>query len=394
MEKDINKLNLSTLELKKPIAVDSKGKNYFTTKELIDKKAHFSLATLEPGLQRDLVLKRYELEDEYEILIIGGEKISKTELMKEIKEETALGKDAVRAELSYLSDIHAELASETKLEEGIPEIFDLGPWPPEKYSWVPKKWWPIFFRRYAVFAEDTDTGITESAAHYRKKHVIPCFINKRIIPIILTGANDTRPNFAAACKRKGVVYISGVGHGSPTAYTGYRYSHLWDKCSYDPAEVKGKIIHLLSCKTAQQLGPDLVKKGACAYFGYFENFTITWNYPNVFWKCDSIIDLAFCHGLNAGLAAKVTLYIYNLEIRKMRAIHGPTATWLTWDRDALRSPLHGKQYGLNKCTLRRTPFFEELESDLTEAEIEELEILEEEFLDIGELIKDMTANNE
>jgi hypothetical protein len=169
---------------------------------------------------------------------------------------------------------------------------------------------------------------------------------------------------------------------------------LWDACRYDPAEVKGTIIHLLSCKTAQQLGPDLVKKGACAYFGYFENFTITWNYPDAFWKCDSAIDFALCRGLNATQAAKFALYVYNYMIRKMRAIHGPTATWLTWDRDALRSPLHGRQYGRNKCTLRRFPFFEELEAELAEAEIEELEVMEEEILDVGELVADVTENKE
>jgi len=158
--------------------------------------------------------------------------------------------------------------------------------------------------------------------------------------------------------------------------------------------VKGKIIHLLSCKTAQKLGPDLVKKGACAYFGYFENFTITWNHPNVFWICDSSIDLALCRGLNATEASRVALRVYNFWIRRMRAIHGPTATWLTWDRDALRTPLHGRQYGSNKCTLRRFPFFEELEAELTEVEIEELEAVEEEILDVRRLVAEMTEEME
>jgi len=389
----MNTLNLSELEAKKPLAVDSKG-NFLTLKDLEKKKPYMALATLEPKLQRDLVLRRNAMEPDYEISIIGGEKITKTQLMKEIEEETELGIDAVRAELSYLSDIHAEMAGKVVLEEEVPETIDLGPWPPKEYRWVPKKWWPIFFRRYAVFAEDTDTTITKHAATYRKRHVIPCFPSKRIRPIVLTGVNDTRPNFAAACRRRWVVYISGVGHGSPTVYTGYRHSRLWEACRYDPLEVKGKIIHLLSCKTARELGPDLVKKGACAYFGYFENFTITWNHPNVFWKCDSSIDLALCRGLNATQAAKVALRVYNAWIRRMRSIHGPTATWLTWDRDALRSPLHGRQYGDNKCTLRRLPFFEELEAELVEAEIEELEAIEEEILNVGELVTEMTEETE
>ena len=242
----MNTLNLSELEAKKPIALNSEG-NPLTLKELEEKKPYMALATLEPKLQRDLVLQRNEMEPDYEISIIEGERIAKVQLMKEIEEETELGIDAVRAELSYLSDIHAEIAGEAALGEEIPETVDLGSWPPKEYHWVPKKWWPVFFKRYAVFAEDTDTGITKHAAEYRKKRVIPCFPGSRIHPIILTGANDTRPNFAAANRRRGVVYISGVGHGSPTVYTGYRHSRLWEVCRYDSREVKGKIIHLLSC---------------------------------------------------------------------------------------------------------------------------------------------------
>lgn len=382
-------LNLSEMESKKPIAMDSKG-NYLQLKDIEKKRPFRDLATLDPKQQKNLVLERNKIEKDYEISILGSEKINKAQLMKEIEDETELGLNAVRAELSYLSDIQAEAADKPLVSEEDFEKVEMAPWPPEKYKWVLKKWWPIFFRRYAVFAEDTDTTITKAAAQYRKAKVIPCFIKQRITPIILTGSNDTRANFKNACLRKGVVYISGVGHGSPTAYTGYRYDRLLEIGGYDPREVKGKIIHLLSCKTAQQLGPDVVRNGACAYFGYFENFTITWDHPNTFWICDSSIDLALCRGANARAAATFTIKIYNYWIRKMRAIHGPTATWLTWDRDALRTPIHGRQYGNPNCTLRRVPFFEELEEELQEMEIEEMESIEYETFNYDELYNFMT----
>lgn len=379
-------INLSELEAKKPMAVDSKGK-FLTLKDLEKKKPYMALATLEPTLQRNLVLKRYDIEEDHEISIIEGEKINKAQMMEEIKAETDLGLDAIRAELSYLSDIHAELAEEAMLEEELPKTIDLGTFPPQKYSWVPKKYWPIIFKRYFVFAGDTDTTITKSATDYNRKHM-KCKI--KLIPIILTGSALTRPNFAAACKRPRVMLIKGIGHGSPSVFTGYHYSRLWEACKYDPAEVRGKIIHLLSCKTAQKLGPDLVKKGACAYFGYFENFTITWNHPNVFWICDLAIDLALCSGMNAGQAGLFAIRVYNDYIRRMRAIHGPTATWLTWDRDCLKGPHLARKYGRNTCTLKRYPFFEELEAELAEAEIEELEALEEEIIDVEDLFSEMT----
>ena len=384
----MDKLNLSKLEAKKPLAIDSKG-NFLSLKELEEEKPFMALASLELGMQKDLVLHRNEMEPDYEISIIGGERITKNELMDEIKAETELGMDAVRAELSYLSDIHAELGGQEIMKEELPDKVKVRPWPPDEHREIPRKWWPIFFRRFAVFAEDTSTAITASAAAFRGKHVIPCFPKvRKITPIILTGPNDVRPNFEKACRRKGVVYISGIGHGSATVFTGYRGDRLWIACRYSPEEVKGKLIHLLSCKTARELGPDLIKKGGCAYFGYIENFTITWNYPKVFWKCDSAIDLALCHGMNAEEATRFALRVYNAMIKKYRGIHGPTAAWLTWDRDALRTPVHSRKYGEPKGHLRKVPFLEELETELTELEVKDVEI-KEELVDTKKLLEDI-----
>lgn len=380
-------LNLSELEAKKPLAIDAEG-NYLSLKDLEAKKPFMALATLAPEQQSDLVLKRYDMEPDFKISILEGATLNKAQVVKMIKDQTDFGIEATRAELSYLSDIQSEIAGPVT-EEELPETVELGPWPPKAVRPIPVKWWWWFLRRYAVFAEDTDTAITKSAAQFRAKKVVPCFKSKGIIPIILTGTNDTRPNFANASKHRGVVYISGVGHGSPTAYTGYNYDRLLEIGKYDPAEVKRKIIHLLSCKTAQKLGPDLIKNGACAYFGYYENFTITWNHPNTFWTCDSSIDLALCQGLNAGYAAKIAIRIYNYWISRMRAIHGPTAVWLTWDRDALRTPLHGRQYGNAACTLRRLPIFEAIESELAELAVKEIEAVEEETLSIEDLLADL-----
>lgn len=384
----MNNIRLSDVEAKKPLGVDSAG-NYLFLKDLAAKKPFMALATLAPEQQRDLVLKRYEMEKkDLKISILGGVVLDRDQIMKMIEEQTDFGIEATRAELSYLSDIQSEIVGDLA-EEELPDNVELGPWPPKEVRPIPAKFWPWFLRRYAVFAEDTDTSITSAAASYRAKNVIPCFKKKGIIPIILTGNTDTRPNFSSACKRRGVVYISGVGHGSPTAYTGYNYDRLWEVGKYDPLEVKRKIIHLLSCKTAQKLGPDLIKNGACAYFGYYENFTITWNNPDAFWVCDSSIDLALCRGLNAGYAARIAIMVYNYWIKKMRAIHGPTAVWLTWDRDALRTPLHGNQYGNKACTLRRLPIFEEIESEMAELALEEIEAAESETINIKNLLKDL-----
>jgi len=382
------KLNLSKDEAKKPIGIDTKG-NPVTLAEY-EKVTMLNLATLDTGQRLDLVLKRYDLEKEHKISILQGETITKKQLVEEIKAETDLGRDAVQAEMSYLTDIHSELLGQPITMEPAPKVVPVKPWPPKEYYWVPKNYWWWFFKRYAVFTGDTSTTITNHAHGYRVKNVIPCFPKHNITPIILAGTMLTRANFAAACKKRGAVYISGVGHGSSRVFTGERGAWLWEVCNYDPDEVKGKIIHLLSCKTAQELGPDLVKKGACAYFGYDRNFTITWNYPDVFWLCDSVIDLSLCNGFNAEVSARLTIQAYNLQINRMRGIHGPTAVWLTWDRDSLKTPLHGSIYGKKTCTLRLIWFVRELEEELTEIREEEWETIPEMDIDTHEWLAKIT----
>lgn len=378
-------VKLSDVGLTKPLTFDPEG-NFLTLKDVKAKKPTLSITALDDAQKLSLVLKRYELEPDYEVEIIQGGRISKDQLMSEIKAKTDLGKNAVRAEISYLYDLMEEIAAPAPTPSKEREA--VAPWPPKEYrKWVPRKWWPIFFRRRIVMAEDTSTGITKHAADSRAKTVFPCFRKRGYTVTVLDGTRCVRANFAEQCKKRGMVYITGVGHGSPTAYTGYRFDRLWEACTYDPLEAKHKIVHLLSCKTAQKLGPDLVKKGASAYFGYYENFTITWTHPEVFWKCDSAIDLGFCAGLTASQVATRTKAVYDYWIGRMRAVHEPTATWLTWDRDALRSPENGEEYGDPTASLRRrVPFFEELEEEL-----ETIELVEEEEINIEALFRELTG---
>jgi len=67
------------------------------------------------------------------------------------------------------------------------------------------------------------------------------------------------------------------GHGQTWVYTS-------EKCKYfftDPVHnglnldlVKDRYCHLLSCLTAQTLGPEIIKAGAKGYFGYYEPFEL------------------------------------------------------------------------------------------------------------------------
>ena len=66
--------------------------------------------------------------------------------------------------------------------------------------------------------------------------------------------------------------IIGTGHGSPGAFTGQNEAVLLEVGKYNPKEVEGKIIKLLSCQTGLELGPDLVKSGALSFAGYRDDY--------------------------------------------------------------------------------------------------------------------------
>lgn len=66
--------------------------------------------------------------------------------------------------------------------------------------------------------------------------------------------------------------IIGTGHGAPDEYSSQNETVIWKVGSYDPAQVKGKVIKLLSCDAGQELGPDLVRKGARCFLGYDDDF--------------------------------------------------------------------------------------------------------------------------
>lgn len=111
--------------------------------------------------------------------------------------------------------------------------------------------------------------------------------------------------------RQDIVYITGIGHGSYTTYTGDHYDPIFDIGHYQLDEALNKIVHFLSCQTAAQLGPDFVNHSCLAYFGYDENFTLNMDYADVFFQCDSEIDRAFADGLTAGDVYDRVIALFN-----------------------------------------------------------------------------------
>lgn len=102
---------------------------------------------------------------------------------------------------------------------------------------------------------------TRSASGFLIRYVLP-----RSLPPQLVGPSDRRLLFSRLTV--GDVII-GVGHGSPDVFTGHNNEIVMD--TKNIPDVEGKVVVLVSCETAQQLGPALVEAGAFSYIGFKED---------------------------------------------------------------------------------------------------------------------------
>jgi len=303
-----------------------------------------SLSTLDEKLRIKLAVKRYSLEPDFKLGIIGMGILSRNEIISEIKNKTDFGKLATEVEMGYCDELAGSLGARK-----IPS------WPKVPMKRIPKwPWWKPIKKcirlrliNRALFCENTTDNVTTPIAKWRIKNVHPRFAARGFTVVALTGTNDTRTYFIPEAKNGLTTYISGVGHGNYNLYTGHWHNRILEACKYDSAEVRGKVIHFLSCRTAKELGPDTVAKGARAYAGYDENFHFVWDDPSttfineflLFVRADATFDLQMAAGATAGQAFIATRQAFDAAIAQVPGT--AAASWLTYDRDHLR--LHGSK---------------------------------------------------
>lgn len=185
-------------------------------------------------------------------------------------------------------------------------------------------------------------AVTLAGYQYREKHVYPYFKAKGFAVKKLQGPLARRHYVVQEVSKPEVVYLTGVGHGRYDLYTGDHGNVIFETGNYHPDEATGKVAHFLSCQTARELGPDFVRNGCRAYFGYDENFTFYMAQKDTFFECDSEIDRAFADGLTAARVYVRVRALYDKRIAELRA-EGKlyVAASLEFDRDHLRCPSSG-----------------------------------------------------
>jgi hypothetical protein len=104
-------------------------------------------------------------------------------------------------------------------------------------------------------------------------------------------------------------FITGSGHGYPNQFMGQDGQFIWKTGKLNPPEWNDSIVHLLSCDTGAQLGRDMVRAGAKAFWGYTRPFKFntsmvppanleTDTVAEPYFKFDSIIDQGVLQGKN------------------------------------------------------------------------------------------------
>ena len=106
---------------------------------------------------------------------------------------------------------------------------------------------------------------TRSASGFLLRYIVP-----RVEPIQLLGVLVRRLPFRLSAPQSDI--IIGCGHGDVDAFTGQNEAVILEVGKYDPKEVEGKVIKLLSCQTGVELGPDLVRNGCAAFMGYTDDY--------------------------------------------------------------------------------------------------------------------------
>jgi hypothetical protein len=191
--------------------------------------------------------------------------------------------------------------------------------------------------------------VTKAPFEYREANVYPHIEEKGFTIVRRQGVQARRAEVIPQARKANVIYLTGVGHGFPNSYTGDNLDSIFSTKTLSEKECKGKIVHFLSCETAAGLGPSFVDKGCRAYFGYSDNFTYPPILEQVFFECDSEIDLGFVEGLKADEVYKRVVARFQQHIDQLKStgdsgdLHN--ASILEVDLRLLRAPSVSAEYG-------------------------------------------------
>lgn len=108
---------------------------------------------------------------------------------------------------------------------------------------------------------------TRSASGFLLRWIVPRI---GLEPATLYGAVARKFPFNLAAPQSDIIIA--MGHGDEDTLTGQNETVILDAGKYDAKLVNGKVVRLLTCQTANKLGPDIIANGASAFIGYKDDY--------------------------------------------------------------------------------------------------------------------------
>ena len=180
--------------------------------------------------------------------------------------------------------------------------------------------------------------------------VIKEAIAKGFDVVTLRGKEANKREFDRAIKDHPECFVTGIGHGSSTVYTGERYSVLLK--SGRPLDIMdGCPWYALSCKVGKQLGKDVIDAGSPAFVGYDENFVFLLDPDEPcggrpsqgFMQSNNAVVMTLLQGKTIGDAYKSSQTAWAEAIRNAQS--DEEKKWLLWDKQHQVSPSTDPAYG-------------------------------------------------
>lgn len=188
--------------------------------------------------------------------------------------------------------------------------------------------------------------IVQKVAEHRRLNVYPYLRKAGFTVDDHQGNLATRKYLQKALSKTGVVFFTGSGHGLENQLIGNDRQAILQVGKYKAGEAQDKIIHLLACFTAFELGARLIADGCKAFFGYDIFFTFYPGYEDEFFSPDAEIDRAIVEGATAREVHERAIAVYDAQIAKLKklGVHPAIVADMQINKDHLCSPVKSAKY--------------------------------------------------